>query len=229
MLNIRKSWKSRIAAVLAAIMVAGTVAPGIAAAQDRGGRHDRSDRNDRRGGWDRDRGGRDWDRGRRDYRPNWRGERHWGGPPRHVHIRPRPGYYRPYYVPRYRHFDRYVVHRRYGPVYPGFGFYYRDHDAARFLGLTALSLIVFNQLNESQQRAHEQAMIEATNAPLGDQIVWNDSGRRGSVTPIREGATDDGRPCREFQQNVTIGGRDTEAYGTACQQPDGSWEVVNAG
>jgi surface antigen len=31
--------------------------------------------------------------------------------------------------------------------------------------------------------------------------------------------------CREFIQNVTIGGRTQQSYGTACRQEDGSWEV----
>ncbi len=34
-----------------------------------------------------------------------------------------------------------------------------------------------------------------------------------------------GRYCREFQQSVVIGGQSEQAYGIACQQPDGSWEV----
>lgn len=33
--------------------------------------------------------------------------------------------------------------------------------------------------------------------------------------------------CREYTRNVKINGRIEESYGTACQQPDGSWAVVN--
>ncbi len=33
--------------------------------------------------------------------------------------------------------------------------------------------------------------------------------------------------CREYTKNVTVGGRVQQSYGTACQQPDGSWQVVN--
>lgn len=33
--------------------------------------------------------------------------------------------------------------------------------------------------------------------------------------------------CREYTKTVTIGGRSEQAYGTACYQPDGSWEVVS--
>ena len=32
--------------------------------------------------------------------------------------------------------------------------------------------------------------------------------------------------CREFNQNVTVGGRTQPSYGTACQQPDGSWKIM---
>jgi hypothetical protein len=35
-----------------------------------------------------------------------------------------------------------------------------------------------------------------------------------------------GQYCREFQQSIDIGGRNQPAYGTACQQPDGSWTIV---
>jgi hypothetical protein len=34
--------------------------------------------------------------------------------------------------------------------------------------------------------------------------------------------------CREFQQTITVGGKPQAAYGTTCQQPDGSWKVVDA-
>ena len=31
--------------------------------------------------------------------------------------------------------------------------------------------------------------------------------------------------CREFTQNVNVGGRTQQSYGTACRQADGSWQV----
>lgn len=33
--------------------------------------------------------------------------------------------------------------------------------------------------------------------------------------------------CREFSRDALIGGRPQEIVGVACQQPDGSWEVVS--
>lgn len=32
--------------------------------------------------------------------------------------------------------------------------------------------------------------------------------------------------CREYQSSSVVGGRQVYSYGTACQQPDGSWRIV---
>lgn len=34
--------------------------------------------------------------------------------------------------------------------------------------------------------------------------------------------------CREYTQHVSVGGRVENSYGTACMQPDGSWETQAA-
>lgn len=38
---------------------------------------------------------------------------------------------------------------------------------------------------------------------------------------------DDGSYCREYQAVSTVGGRRQQTYGTACMQPDGSWQIAN--
>lgn len=210
-------------AVAAAVALSLGVPPAMAEDWDRDGRghgHDRHDDRDRGRGHDRDRD-RDYDRGRPgpDYRygappPGWydRGGypvRHWDVPPA-----------------RRRVYRDVVVVRPYGHWYYGYGHYRRDDDAALFLGLTAISLVALGALSEAQQRAHEDAQIRATMAPVGQPIIWSDGQAEGSVTTMREGRTPQGAYCREFQQQVTIGGRTEDAYGTACQQPDGSWQVV---
>ena len=74
----------------------------------------------------------------------------------------------------------------------------------------------------------DQANRRAKSAPIGETITWNnpDTGHRGTVTPVRDGTSSSGQYCREFQQTVTVGGQTEEAYGIACRQPDGSWQVV---
>ncbi len=161
---------------------------------------------------------------------SWHNDRRWTQPRHSIAIRHRayaPPYYRSYYLPRERWYRNIYVYRPFGFAYPGFGYYYTDDDAYRWLGLAALSYIAFNDLNEMQQRAHEEALIEATQADIGERIYWDEGGISGSVMATRDGETADGRPCREFQQEVIIGGRREQAYGTACMQPDGSWQVVN--
>jgi surface antigen len=103
--------------------------------------------------------------------------------------------------------------------------------AATGLGVL-LGGILGNKIGKSmddQDRARAlQAQQAAYSAPVGQQIVWNnpDNGHSGTITPTRDGRDASGRYCREFQTTVTIGGQQQPAYGTACQQPDGSWKVV---
>lgn len=33
-------------------------------------------------------------------------------------------------------------------------------------------------------------------------------------------------PCREYVVNAVVGGRSDKVYGTACRQPDGSWQIL---
>ena len=74
----------------------------------------------------------------------------------------------------------------------------------------------------------QQAQARAQSAPIGDEIQWNNpnSGNSGSVIATREGTSSSGRYCREFQHTVFIDGKAERGYGTACQEPDGSWEII---
>lgn len=200
----------------AALALSLGVPPAMAGDWDHDGRGRGGDRHDDRG-HDHDRRG---DHGRPDYRygappPGWYADggypvRHWDVPPG-----------------RRRVYRDVVVVRPYGHWYSGYGHYHSDNDALFFLGLTAITLVALSSLSEAQQRAHEDAQIRATAAPIGQPVIWSDGRATGSVTSLREGHTPDGAYCREFRQQVTIGGRMEEAYGTACRQPDGSWQVVN--
>ena len=70
--------------------------------------------------------------------------------------------------------------------------------------------------------------IAMETAPTCTTITWNNqqTGSHGSITPVQTYEPEPGRYCREFQQQVVIGGQLQDAYGTACRQPDGSWEIV---
>ena len=128
---------------------------------------------------------------------------------------------------RVRWYRDVVVVRPHGHWYPGYAYHFHDDDAYKWLAFTAITLGVLDLLNEEQQREHEAAQVAATTAPIGERIIWNEGGASGAVTATREGVSTSGRYCREFQQQVSIGGRTEQAYGTACRKPDGSWEVIS--
>jgi len=96
-----------------------------------------------------------------------------------------------------------------------------------------LGALMGSEIGRSLDAADKAAMTNANttahNAPLGETINWNnpDSGNYGSITPTRDGYSASGRYCREYQQTIVVGGQQQSAYGTACQQPDGSWEIVS--
>ena len=103
--------------------------------------------------------------------------------------------------------------------------------AAAALG-TLLGALVGSEVGRSLDKADlayaNQANQRAQVAPINQPIQWRnpESGNYGTITPVREGTqSSTGAYCREFQQTVTIGGKTESAYGTACRQPDGTWQV----
>ena len=84
--------------------------------------------------------------------------------------------------------------------------------------------------NDDDAELATQAEQRAYAAPIGEQIAWNnpETGNRGTVTPVREGRTQSGQYCRDFQQTIYVEGRAEQANGRACQQQDGTWKVVGS-
>ena len=156
----------------------------------------------------------------KDYREHPRSQRR---PPRVIHR----GKKRTVPDDRVRWYRDVVVVRPHGRWYTGYAHNYHDDDAYKWLAFTAITLGVLDFLNEAQQREHEAAQVAATSAPIGERIIWREGDASGAVMATREGVSTSGRYCREFQQEVSIGGRTEQAYGTACRKPDGSWEVIS--
>jgi len=103
--------------------------------------------------------------------------------------------------------------------------------AATSVGVLIGALIgseVGRSMDEVDKLKANEAVVKAHSAPLGETITWNnpDSGHHGSVTAVRDGTSSSGNYCREFQETITIGGKSEQGYGVACQQPDGSWRIV---
>lgn len=95
-----------------------------------------------------------------------------------------------------------------------------------------IGLAVGNSIGSSLDKADvayaQQAEQKAYSAPVGKQISWNnpESGRSGTITPVRDGRSSTGQYCREFKSSIFIDGEAQTATGTACQGANGKWQVV---
>lgn len=81
---------------------------------------------------------------------------------------------------------------------------------------------------------HDRMMAEKSSqqaleySPSGTSIEWHnpDSGNHGMITPTKTYKGRSGGYCREFTQEIVVGGEKKKAYGRACRQPDGAWKIV---
>lgn len=87
---------------------------------------------------------------------------------------------------------------------------------------------VGTSLDRADQAYATRAQQDALHAPVGQTISWSNpqSGNSGYVTPTREGThSRTGAYCREYQTEIIVGGQEQVGYGTACQMPNGDWQV----
>jgi surface antigen len=85
-----------------------------------------------------------------------------------------------------------------------------------------------SSLDRADQLHAERATYQALeHNPSNQPARWEnpDSGHYGTVTPVRTYETA-GRTCREFEHDVWIDGRREIAYGQACRDPDGRWQII---
>ena len=103
--------------------------------------------------------------------------------------------------------------------------------AASVVGGILVGGLVGNLLDERDKKmAAEAAQKALESAPTGKPVAWNnpDSGHAGTVTPVKTYQTADGKQCRQYETSVTIDGKQEKAFGKACRQPDGSWQIDNS-
>ena len=104
------------------------------------------------------------------------------------------------------------------------------------LAMTALGTfagaLLGNSIGSSLDKADsihaERSLQQALRGKSGKRYRWRDqeADASGEFIPLNEARRTDEGYCREFQQNVVVGGRSERAYGTACQQRDGSWKIA---
>lgn len=85
-------------------------------------------------------------------------------------------------------------------------------------------------LDDADRAAMQKAQYSAFERnPSGTSSYWSnpDSGNSGYVTPRPAVRNDEGQYCREFTQEIIVGGKKQTGYGKACRQPDGTWKIVS--
>jgi surface antigen len=85
-----------------------------------------------------------------------------------------------------------------------------------------------NRLDEKDKEMAVRAANQAFEyGQTGRRSTWQnpDTGASGSVTPTRTYQIESGQYCREYTQEIQVGGERQQSYGTACRQPDGSWKI----
>lgn len=67
------------------------------------------------------------------------------------------------------------------------------------------------------------------NNPVGKPAYWNNSrsGNHYEVVAIKNVSMNGNEYCREYRTTANIAGKKQQIYGTACRQPDGTWQAVN--
>lgn len=68
--------------------------------------------------------------------------------------------------------------------------------------------------------------LESNN--VGQPAYWQNqkSGANYTVVPTKNVTVKHNRYCREYRSTANVAGKAQQIYGTACRQPDGSWQVV---
>lgn len=94
---------------------------------------------------------------------------------------------------------------------------------------TLLGAIVGQDIGRTLDDADElRAAHVLEKNKTGQTSSWAnpDKGTEVTVTPIKTYQAPSGEYCREYQTEITVGGKVQQAYGTACRQPDGQWKIV---
>lgn len=104
-----------------------------------------------------------------------------------------------------------------------------DGRTAAVIGSTIIGVLIGGSIGRHLDEVDQNCVAQTLeHAPDKQTVRWSDeaTGQRYQVTPMATSTAPDGRQCREYLTTVTIDGKVEQAYGTACRQPDGSWQAA---
>jgi surface antigen len=93
-----------------------------------------------------------------------------------------------------------------------------------------IGLIVGGSIGRSMDRLDHACIGQVLEqAETGKRVRWTDpdSNTHYSVTPTRTWRNADNRDCRDYTSDVRMVSGTKRVTGTACRNPDGSWQLMN--
>ena len=84
------------------------------------------------------------------------------------------------------------------------------------------------KMDEEDKVYAQRTAQDAMEYNKADQTsTWRnpDSGNSGTVTPVQTYENAAGKNCREFETSIFVDGEQEKGTGTACRQPDGTWQI----
>ena len=102
-------------------------------------------------------------------------------------------------------------------------------NTAAIIGGTIVGFLVGGSIGRAMDDLDQNCVGQILeHAPDGSDITWVGADQaRYQVEPRRTYQEAGGAYCREYTATAAIGGRSQQTYGTACRQPDGSWQLIN--
>lgn len=95
---------------------------------------------------------------------------------------------------------------------------------------TLAGAFIGNKLGQNMDETDKLKMNKTfENNQVGQPAYWqnNRTGASYTVTPTQNVTVDGNQYCREYRSTAVVAGKKQQVYGTACRQPDGSWQVQN--
>lgn len=105
-----------------------------------------------------------------------------------------------------------------------------DGRPVAMIGGAILGVLIGGHIGHAMDQADESCVGETLEyAKAGQTVTWNnpDTDTAYRVTPQAAIRAPDGEYCREYQTTIIVEGKEQQAYGKACRQPDGSWKRVD--
>jgi len=97
------------------------------------------------------------------------------------------------------------------------------------IGGTIIGVLIGGTIGRSMDEADQACVAQSLErAPARHEVAWSSAdGAHYRVVPLEVYEGREGSVCRGYRTTAIVGGRQRRAYGTACRQPDGSWQRVS--